>query len=254
VAKVVEMAEQTGAAVVVAHISACQAAQKVKEARERGARVFGETCPHYLWLEQSRLREPGLQGAAYICAPPLRDVTHMDCLWKAIRGGWIDILGTDHCPFNLKGEKDRGYLPNGCFDFTKVPGGLPGIQLRLLLAYVGGVLTERFDLVRLAKIFAEIPARVFGLAPKKGALVAGADADIVILDPAGITSFDAEDLSMRVDYSPYEGMRMEGRVETVLSRGEIIVSEGAFVGSRGRGRFVACGPYTEDKGSPEPGG
>jgi dihydropyrimidinase len=241
--KVLAMAEQTGCPVVIAHISACQAAQAVAEARKRGVRAHGETCPHYLWLEQSRLREPGLQGAAYICSPPLRDVTHMHCLWQAMSDGWIDVLGTDHCPFNLKGEKDRGLSGNGAFDFTKVPGGLPGIELRLLLAYVGGVLAERFDLVRLAKVFSEIPAKVFGLAPTKGALIEGADADIVIFDPEAVTSFDAEDLSMNVDYSPYEGLRLEGAVETVLSRGEIIVSERRFVGRRGRGRFLKCGPY-----------
>jgi dihydropyrimidinase len=237
------MASETDTPIVIAHISACQAARKVAEFRQRSNRVHGETCPHYLWLEQRRLRQTGIQGAAYICAPPLRDVTHMHCLWKAIAGGTIDIVGTDHCPFNIEGQKDRGCLPNGGFDFTRVPGGLPGIQTRLHLLYVGGVMCGRFDWVKLAAIFAENPAKVFGLFPRKGALVSGADADIVVFNPHGVTSLDAKHLAMNVDYSPYEGMRVEGRVETVFSRGEMIVKDGKMVGRRGRGQYLHCGPY-----------
>lgn len=250
VCKVVKMAESTGATVVIAHISVYQAADIVRDARNRGVRIFGETCPQYLWLEQNKLKSQGLQGAAFICSPPLRDVTHMDYLWKGLQEGWIDILGTDHCPFNLRGHKDLGVLPGGGFDFRRVPGGLPGVQTRLLLAYAGGVLAGRFDLVRLAEITATIPAKVFGLWPEKGALIPGADADIVILDPDGVTSFDVDDLASDLDYSPYEGMRVEGIVDTVLSRGECIVFEERFVGERGRGEFIPRGPFSGDLHDP----
>ncbi len=250
VCRVVKMAESTGATVVIAHISAHQAAEIVRDARRRGIRVYGETCPQYLWLEQEKLKSPGLQGAAFICAPPLRDVTHMNMLWKGLSEGWIDILGTDHCPFNLEGEKDLGLLSGGGFDFTRVPGGLPGVQTRLLLAYAGGVLAGRFDLVRLAEITATIPAKVFGLAPEKGGLIPGADADIVILDPNGVTSLDADDLASDVDYSPYEGMRVEGVIDTVMSRGECIVIEERFVGEKGRGEFIPRRPFSQDSHNP----
>ena len=240
VERVVGMTKESGANVLVAHISAQQAAEEVRRAREEGVSVYGETCPHYLWLEQKKLKDPGLQGASYICAPPLRDVTHMSKLWEGLSRGWLQILGTDHCPFNLRGEKDRGRVPGGGFDFTKVPGGLPGIETRLLLAYVGGVLTGRFDLVRLAEITATNPAKFFGLAPKKGAIVPGADADIAILNPEETTSFDAESLASTVDYSPYHGMRVEGAIETELSRGESSVSNRKFVGKEGRGEYVSC--------------
>ncbi len=246
VRRIVEMAEIAGARVVIAHISALQAADVVREAKKKGVKVYGETCPQYLWLEQNRLKAPGIQGAAFICSPPLRDITHLNALWEGLANGWIDILSTDHCPFNIKGQKDLGVLSNGGFDFTKVPGGLPGVQTRFLLAYAGGVLAERFDLVRLAEITATIPAKVFGLAPRKGALTPGADADIIILNPGETTSFDAVDLSSNLDYSPYEGMRMEGLVETVFSRGECIVSDARFIGEAGRGKFI---PRHIDKGA-----
>jgi len=246
VKRIVEMAEIAGARVVIAHISALQAADVVREAKKKGVKVYGETCPQYLWLEQKRLKAPGVQGAAYICSPPLRDITHMNALWKGLAEGWIDILSTDHCPFNIEGGKDLGVLSNGGFDFTKVPGGLPGVQTRYLLAYAGGVLAERFGLERLAEITATIPAKVFGLAPRKGALAPGADADIVILNPKISTSFDADALASNLDYSPYEGMRIEGLVETVFSRGECIVSDARFIGENGRGKFI---PRNTDEGA-----
>ncbi len=236
--RAIKLAKATGAHLVVVHISCAQAAALVAEAKADGLPVHGETCPHYLWLEQRKLKDQGLQGAVYICSPPLRDVTHMNALWQGLTRGEIEMVGTDHCPFNLAGHKDRGLRPDGSFDFTKVPGGLPGIETRLLLLYAGGVLTGRFDLVRLARITATGPARIFGLAPQKGAIREGADADLVVLDPDGLTSLDAEDLHMNVDHSPYEGMRVEGSIEFVLSRGELVVEARRFKGQPGRGKYI----------------
>lgn len=253
VARVAAMARTTGAPLVIPHISAAQAAAEVVRARSEGANVHGETCPQYLWLEQRRLRAGGLAGAALVCSPPLRDVTHMHSLWEHLSRGEIEMVGTDHCPFNLEGHKDRGLTPDGGFDFTRVPGGLPGIETRILLIFVGGVLTGRFGLPKLAELVAAAPARIFGLWPRKGALLPGFDGDVAILDPEEYTSFDADRLHMRVDYSPYEGMEVAGAIRTVLSRGEVIVDEGRFVGSAGRGRFVKRSTYstsTVERGGP----
>ncbi len=238
VRRAIQLAEETGCRLLIPHMSAAQSVQLVAEARERRVAVTGETCPQYLWLEQRKLRRPGLEGLVYVCSPPLRDVTHMEALWKGLGEGTIQVLGTDHCPFDAVGHKDRGLLPDGSVDFTRTPGGLPGIETRILLAYAG-VVAGRFDLPHLVRITATWPAQVFGLAPRKGALRPGADGDVVLLDPEGVTSLDAADLHMRVDHSPYEGMRLPGRLRFVFSRGELVVEDGQFHGKPGRGRFLA---------------
>ncbi len=254
--RAIALVRTTGAQLVVVHMSCAQAVDLVADARKDGLPVYGETCPQYLWLEQRKLKAPGLQGAVYICSPPLRDVTHMHALWKGLAAGTVSMVGTDHCPFDLIGQKDRGLRPDGSFDFTLVPGGLPGIETRLLLLYAGGVLTGRFDLVQLARVSATQPAGILGLYPEKGAIRVGADADLVVLDPDGLTSLDAEDLHMRVDHSPYEGMRVEGSIEFVFSRGELVVESRQFKGTRGRGKYIArrppaaAGPLKEPSASP----
>ncbi|MCD6500014.1 MAG: dihydropyrimidinase [Deltaproteobacteria bacterium] len=248
VGRAIALAQKTGGSLLIVHVSCAQVVDKIRDAKARGVRVFGETCPHYLWLEQRKLADSGLQGASFICSPPLRDVTHMTALWAGLSDGTLDVVGTDHCPFNIVGHKDRGLVDHGRFDFTKVPGGLPGIETRLLLLYAGGVLAGRFDLVELAAMTAGRPAALFGLAPRKGAITVGADADLVILDPDGVTSFDADALHMNVDYSPYEGMTVNGAIDMVLSRGDVVVEQHAFVGSAGRGRYVPRGAVGSPSG------
>ncbi len=225
VAQVIRIAERTGAAVHLAHLSTREAVAHLAAARAAGLPITAETCPHYLWLEEHRLGWQAPAGLCHICAPPLRTAPHLEALWQALADGVIDAVGTDHCPFNLEGGKDRGWV-DGAEDFTRTPGGLPGVESRLPLVYAGGVAAERFGLQRFVECVSSGPARVAGLYPKKGVLQPGADADLVLFDPEVGTSLDASALHMNVDHSPYEGLRVVGCVAGVIKGGRLVLADG----------------------------
>lgn len=237
VAQVIGLAERTGAAVHLAHLSTSQAVQRAAAARAAGLAITAETCPHYLWLEEHRLGWPPPAGLCHVCAPPLRTASHLLALWRGLADGVIEAVATDHCPFHWEGGKDRG-LVDGAPDFTRTPGGLPGVETRLPLVFAGGVVAGHFDLSRFVDLVATGPARLAGLYPQKGVIRVGADADLVIFDPEGGTSLDAVDLHMQVDHSPYEGLRAQGRVEGVLKGGDLVVADGRFVREPPPGRLV----------------
>ncbi len=225
VQSVIRLAEATGAMVHLAHVSTRGGVAALREAKRRGLAVTGETCPHYLWLEEHRLGWEAPAGLCHVCAPPLRTSEHLDALWRGLADGTLDAVSTDHCPFNWQGGKDRG-LTDGGEDFTQTPGGLPGVETRLPLVYSGGVDGGRFDLARFVELVSSGPARLAGLYPQKGALCVGADADLVLFDPDGATCLDAGALHMNVDHSPYEGLWARGRVVGVLRRGTLVVADG----------------------------
>lgn len=234
---VIAGAEATGAAVHLAHLSTAGAVAALREARARGLAVTGETCPHYLWLEERRLGLEAPTGLCHMCAPPLRTAEHLDALWQGLADGTLDAVSTDHCPFNWLGGKDRGLTPDG-EDFTRTPGGLPGVETRLPLLFAGGVVGGRFDLARFVELVSAGPARLAGIYPQKGAIVAGADADLVLFDPEGGTCLDAGELHMNVDHSPYEGMAVQGRVVGVLRGGELVVADGKVTHDPPPGRLL----------------
>jgi dihydropyrimidinase len=226
--------------VYVVHLSSAPALAAVREARERGVDIVAETCPQYLYLDTARLARD--DGESFVCTPPLRDPWHVEELWHGLATGAVQTVATDHCPFTVADRRAgvRG-RPGGWADFTEIPGGLPGIETRMGLVWEGvtaGRIT-RADWVRLC---AEAPARVFGLWPAKGNLRIGADADIVVWDPARAQSLDAAALHMAVDHSPYEGMEVRGWPEVVLARGDVVARDGRFVGEPARGRFVSRAP------------
>jgi dihydropyrimidinase len=226
------LARLASAPLYVVHVSSDLAAAEIAAARGRGQHVIGETCPQYLCLDDSAYGEEGFDGARFVMSPPLRP-RHMQAgLWAALADGTLETVGTDHCPFLLT-DKARGRD-----DFSKIPNGAPGIEYRLVLLHDAGVRQGRLSLTRWVDAVSTAPARAFGLYPRKGAIAPGCDADLVIFDPAATHVISARTHHMRVDYSPYEGRQVQGRVRTVFSRGEAIVEDGAFKGRKGRGRFL----------------
>ncbi|SCF94926.1 dihydropyrimidinase, partial [Streptomyces sp. Ncost-T6T-2b] len=200
--------------------------------RHKGLPVFGETCPQYLFLSTDNLAEPDFEGAKYVCSTPLRPKEHQETLWRGLRNNELQVVSTDHCPFCFSGQKELG---RG--DFSKIPNGMPGVEHRMDLlhqAVVDGHITRR----RWIEIACASPARMFGLYPKKGTIAPGADADIVIYDPEAQQTLSAETHHMNVDYSAYEGKRITGQVETVLSRGEVVIDGRKFTGRAGHGIYT----------------
>ena len=222
----------------IAHVTSAWAARHVAEARERGEAVVAETCPQYLVLDDS-VYDPdaGFEVAKYVCSPPMRGAAHRDALWDALAEGSIQQVSSDHAPFHYRNQKTTGRE-----DFTRIPNGLPGIETRLPLVFTGGVTTGVLTPQQFVRVTATNPARIFGLHPRKGTLDVGADADVVVVDPQAEIEIDAAGLHSRVDYSPYQGMKVRGFPAWTLSRGEVVVERGEPVARRGRGRLAARGP------------
>ncbi len=230
--RAIQLARVAGSPLYVVHVSAEEALAELAQARDKGLPVFGETCPQYLFLSTDNLAEPGFEGAKYVCSTPLRPREHQDALWRGLRTDDLQVVSTDHCPFCFSGQKELG---RG--DFSKIPNGLPGVENRMDLlhqAVVEGRITRR----RWIEIACAAPARMFGLAPHKGGITPGGDADIVIYDPHAQQTLSAATHHMNVDYSAYEGKRVTGRVETVLLRGETVIEQRRFTGRAGHGRYV----------------
>jgi len=232
------LAKAADAPVFVVHISSTEAMTAVREARSQGVAAFGETCPHYLTLSVENLDKPGFEGAKYVCSPALRDPWHFDNLWAALQNGWIQTVGSDHCGFNLKGQKELGRD-----DFTKIPNGAPGVENRLAILYTYGVETGKLSLQRMVDVFATAPAKLFGLYPRKGSITIGSDADIVIFDPDYAGRISVETSLQGIDFNSYEGFEQKGRPEKVFLRGKLTVDDGKFVGRLGQGRFIEREPY-----------
>ena len=228
----IALAELAGAPLYVVHLSSSGALEEVSAARRRGLPVIAETCPQYLVLSDEAYAAPGFDGARFVMSPPLRPKGSQDALWHGLASGDLQVVGSDHCPF-LLAEKARGRD-----DFSKIPNGAPGIEPRINLVYDGGVASGRLSLERCVDALATAPARIFGLYPRKGVIAEGSDADLVVFDPAGETTISAATHHMRVDYNPYEGRTVRGAIDLVLSRGEVVVDAGRYVGAPGRGRFL----------------
>ncbi|HET7676555.1 MAG TPA: dihydropyrimidinase [Candidatus Limnocylindrales bacterium] len=230
--RVIRLAEAAGVPVYIVHLSARDALNEVRAARDRGAMAFAETCPQYLFLSLDDLGN-GFEGAKYVCSPPLRPKDHWQDLWTGLIKDDLQVVSTDHCPFDFEGQKELG---RG--DFRKVPNGLPGVEDRVDLLHDGGVVGGRLTKERWVEVISAAPARMFGLAGRKGVVAPGADADLVVYDPGKRHTISARTHHMNVDYSCYEGREVQGATEIVLSRGKIIIEGGEYRGSKGDGRFL----------------
>ena len=230
--RVIRLAEAAQVPVYIVHLSARDALNAVRDARDRGSQAFAETCPQYLFLSLDDMGN-GFEGAKFVCSPPLRSADHQDELWTGLIKDDLQVVSTDHCPFDFHGQKDLG---KG--DFRKVPNGLPGVEDRLDLLHDGGVVGGRLTRERWVEISSTAPAKLFGMYPRKGAVAVGADADLVVYDPNRRHTISAKTHHMDVDYSCYEGRSVQGGSDVVLSRGSVIVRNGEFTGRKGAGKFV----------------
>jgi len=227
-----------GTPIYIVHLTCNDALLKVSDARDKGQRVFAETCPQYLYLSVEDIAKPDFEGAKYVFSPPVREKWNQEKLWAGLQQNNLQVVSTDHCPFNFIGQKDLG---KG--DFTKIPNGGPGLENRMHLIYQGGVNEKRLSLNRWVELTSTNPAKIFGMYPRKGTIAPGSDADIVIWDPQKEHTISSKTHHMRVDYSMFEGKKVKGDADLVISRGEVIVENKKFLGKAGRGNFVKRDTY-----------
>lgn len=246
--RVAGMASAADASAYIVHMNAGGEVDMLKYARARGVKVMGETCPQYLFFTIDDLRKP--DGAKWICSPPMRTKEDNGRLWEGLTEGVLQTVGTDHCPFFYDGTKPIVYEGNdvtipgkelGKGDFTKIPNGLPGIQDRMPVLWTQGVGTGRITANQFVAYMSTNPAKIFGLYPRKGALLEGSDADIVIWDPEKRVKYGVAMSHQRTDYSLYEGWELTGYPEKVFLRGQLIVDGEEWKGKRGMGRFLRRG-------------
>jgi dihydropyrimidinase len=243
-ARAVALAELAEAPLYVVHVSCAEAIEEIVRGRARGARVYGETCSQYLVFTEDDLDRPEFEGAKYVCSPALRAAWQRDVLWRALDDGTLQVLASDHSAFDFHGanQKERGRA-----DFRDIPNGVPGVEERLMVGYQG-VVAGKLGLNRFVDVVSTAPARIHGLFPRKGTVAVGADADLVVWDPEAELTITQSALHHRVDYTCYEGMRVKGAPDTVLSRGEVIVEGREFVGKPGRGQFLRRIPSPSGRG------
>jgi dihydropyrimidinase len=222
----------------VVHVSCAHSLHAVAAARVKGLPVWGETCPQYLYLDDSRYAAPGFEGAKFVCTPPMRSDADNEALWVGLQRRELQVVSTDHAPFNYHGQKELGL-----HDFTKIPNGLPGVEHRVMLLY-DGVRKEKLGMQHFVDLVSTMPAKLFGLFPRKGTVAPGSDADLVIFDPERTLTISAATQHQRVDYTPYEGMRVQGVPDTVLLRGRVIVRNGEYVGGKGGGQYLPRKTFT----------
>lgn len=233
--RAVTLAEIGGVPLVIVHVSGADPLEEVRRARARGVKVIAETCPQYLLLTADDLDMPDMEGAKAMCSPPPRDGASQESLWRGIVDGTFDIVNSDHAPYRFDGE---GKLKAGRnAPFRKVANGIPGLETRLPLLFSEGVVKGRIDLQRFVALTATNNARLYGLT-RKGTVAVGADADLAIWDPEKTVTLTNAMLHHNVDYTPFEGLEIQGWPETVLSRGDIIVEAGILRAEPGRGRFL----------------
>lgn len=230
-------AELTGAATYIVHLSCKEALDAALAARQRGVRVAIETLIQYLLLDKTYAERPNFEGAKYVMSPPLRDARNQPVLWNGLRDGFIQTVATDHAPFDFLKQK-----PMGKNDFTKIPNGIPSLEERVNLLYTYGVKTGKIDLHTFVDVASTRVAKLFDLFPKKGAIQLGADADLVVFDPNYRGTISVKTQHMNVDYSAFEGWKLEGRASVVIARGEVAARDGCFTGTTGRGRFLKRTP------------
>ena len=233
--RAIAIAEMAESPVYIVHLSCTDALNQVRQARDRGIPAFAETCPQYLFHSIDDYGD-GWEGAKYVMTPPLREKHNHAELWKGLKMDDLQVISTDHCPFCMKEQKELGLG-----DFSKIPNGAPGVENRMNLIYNGGVVENRISLNRFVELTSTAAAKMFGLFPKKGTIAVGSDADIVIFNPNTEHTFGVEAEHMNVDYSSYEGWKVKGKVETVLSRGRVVIENGEHKGKAGDGQFLKRG-------------
>jgi dihydropyrimidinase len=233
--RAIHVADLAKAPVFIVHVSTAAGTDQIRRARDGGQRAFGETCTQYLYFDESKYDQPNFEGAKYIFTPPLRPKENIEPLWNALRMGYLQEVSTDHCPFNFRGQKELGRD-----SFTKIPNGGPGVEDRLMMVF-DGAMKRGFSLSKFVDLTSTASAKMFGMFPRKGTIAVGSDADIVIFDPNREQVRSAKTHVTNCDYNLFEGMKIKGVVETVLSRGKTVVEGGKYFGRAGDGQFLKRG-------------
>lgn len=235
ISRVLHLAALAGdAPIYIVHISTEKGLDEIRKARAQGQKnIFAETCTQYLTMTDEKYLEPGNNGLKYVMSPPLRHKNDVDALWKGVQDGEIDVIATDHCSFKLKGDKEKGIN-----DFTKCPNGAPGVAERLMVIFSEGVMKKKISINRCIELLCTKPAQIYGLYPKKGSLIPGADADITIINPNSEYTLTRSMLHGAVDYTCFEGMELKGKIDTVIQNGKVAYKDNAFFGKKGDGKFI----------------
>lgn len=235
VSRYIDIANLAGAPIYIVHLSTKESLEEVVKARKRGQKVYVETCPQYLLLEDSLYLSDDFESAKYVLSPPLRKRDDLEKLWKALSAEEIDTIGTDHCSFNFKGQKDHGIN-----DFSKIPNGIPGVEHRPVLMYSYGVDSGKITKEQMCSVLSENIAKIFGMYPRKGVIQVGSDADIVIWDVLSKGIISKDNQSQNVDYTPFEGFKTVGSAKHVFLRGKHVVENGNII-KRNSGKFIKRG-------------
>lgn len=238
VSRAIALAELAEASLYIVHVTCRDSLEVVEEAKGRGVKVYAETCPQYLLLDESCYHDQGFNSAKYVVSPPLRSQDNQKNLWDGLHNGTLDVVATDHCSFNFHGQKD--VVTN---DFSKIPNGMPGVENRLGLLYTYGVVPGKISINEFVNRTATQPAKLFGLFPRKGTLAPGSDADIVVWNPKVESTITASEQYQRVDYTPYEGFKQIGKVEHVFLRGHYLVREGELCNKKQIGIYISRKPF-----------
>ncbi|WP_010531934.1 dihydropyrimidinase [Lentibacillus jeotgali] len=236
--RVINLAAMAEAPVYIVHVTAENVMKAIRNAKNEGLPVYGETCVQYLMLDEDNLAEPNFEGAKYVMSPALRTKTDQEALWQAVDNGWLNAISTDHCGFDWASQKHMGVD-----DFTNIPNGAPGVENRLGILWTYGVNTGKLSRQQFVDLFATTPAKNMGLDHCKGHIGVGMDADIVLYDPNESSIISNENSLHGVDYSTFEGYKQEGKVDKVFLRGKLMVNDGEFIGEKGDGRFIHGEPF-----------
>jgi dihydropyrimidinase len=236
--RAISLAELIDVPVLIVHVSGREAIDQIAWARNRGLKIYAETCPQYLFLTEDDLDKPGIEGARCMCSPPPRDKANQEFVWRGLEAGIFDVFSSDHAPYRMDASGKLHAGPNPAF--KKIGNGVPGIEVRLPLLFSEGVRTGRIDLTRFVALSATTAAKLYGLYPRKGTIAVGSDADIAIWDPELKVTIRQEILHDAMDDTPYAGREVTGWPVTTISRGEIVWNDNKVTGEAGRGRFLPC--------------
>jgi dihydropyrimidinase len=237
--RAISMAELVDVPILIVHVSAAEAIEQIRSAQGRGLKIYGETCPQYLFLTEDDLDRPGFEGAKYMCSPPPRDKANQEDVWRGIATGVFQVFSSDHAAYRY--ADPEGKMKHGRnAPFKKVANGVPGLEVRLPLLFSEGVGKGRIELTRFVALAATNAAKLYGLYPRKGTIAVGSDADLAIWDPDREVTISQAMLHDAMDYTPYEGFKVKGWPVVTLVRGEPVAEGGEFVGERGKGRFLKC--------------
>jgi dihydropyrimidinase len=241
--RAIALAELIDQPIQIFHVSGPEPAEEIARAQARGVKVWGETCPQYLVLQAADMDRPGFEGAKFICSPAPRGKTETEGLWDAIRAGTIDVISSDHSGHSFSKEGMGKRRLGTDVPFTQIPNGVPGLAARLPIVFSEGVSKGRIDLQTFVRLTATNPAKLYGLYPRKGTIAPGADADLVLWDPAKQVTITNDLMQHAIDYTPYEGLEVTGWPVLTIARGRVVMRDKVVTADPGSARFLARGPY-----------